>query len=41
MKTLALSREASTLPECKSSCKEQTGSDKNLSVKAYFLKLLL
>ena len=34
-KTLALSREANTLPHCKWSCKEQAGSDKNLSVKPY------
>ena len=36
-KTLVLSREANTLPQCKSSCKEQAGSDKNLSVKPYSL----
>ena len=37
LKTLVLSREANTLPQCKSSCKEQAGSDKNLSVKPYSL----
>ena len=31
LKTLVLSREANTLPQCQSSCKEQAGSDKNLS----------
>ena len=40
-KTLVRSREANTLPHCKSSCKEKAGSDKHLSVKPYFLKLLL
>ena len=38
LKTLVLSREANTLPQCKSSCKEQAGSDKHLSVKPYFFK---
>ena len=38
LKTLVLSREANMLPQCKSSCKEQAGSDKNLSVKPYFFK---
>ena len=38
MKTLVLSREANTLPQCKSSCKEQAGFDKNLSVKPYVFK---
>ena len=37
LKTLVLSREANTLPQSKSSCKEQAGSDKNLSVKPYSL----
>ena len=37
LKTLVLSREANTLPQCKSSCKERDGSDKNLSVKPYSL----
>ena len=37
LKTLVLSREANTLPQCKSSCKEQASSDKNLSVKPYSL----
>ena len=37
LKTLVLSREANTLPQCKSSCKEQASSDKNLRVKPYFL----
>ena len=41
LKTLVLSREANTLSQCKSSCEELAGSDKNLSVKPYFLKLLL
>ena len=27
LKTLVLSREANTLPQCKSSCEEQSGSD--------------
>ena len=31
------SREANTLPQCKSSCEEQAGSDKNWSVKPYSL----
>ena len=38
LKTLVLSREANTPPQCKSSYKEQAGSDKNLSVKPYFKK---
>ena len=33
LETLVLSREANTLPQCKSSYKEQASSDKNLSVK--------
>ena len=37
LKTLTLSRKANTLPQCKSSCKKQAGSDKNLSVKPYSL----
>ena len=37
LKTLVLSREANMLPQYKSSCKEQAGSDKNLSVKPYSL----
>ena len=37
LKTLVLSREANTLPQYKSSCKEQASSDKNLSVKPYSL----
>ena len=37
LKTLVLSREANTLPQCKSRYKEQAGSDKNLSVKPYSL----
>ena len=37
LKTLVLNREANTLPQCKSSCKEKAGSDKNLSVKPYSL----
>ena len=40
LKTLVLSREANTLPQCKSyksSCKDHAGSDKNLSVKPYSL----
>ena len=37
LKTLTLSRKANTLPQCKSSCKKQSGSDKNLSVKPYSL----
>ena len=32
LKTVGLSRKANTLPQCKSSCKKQAGSDKNLSV---------
>ena len=39
-KTLVLSREANTLPQYKSSCKEQASSDKNLNVKPYSLLLL-
>ena len=35
--TLVLSREENTLPQCKSSCKKQAGSNKNLSVKPYSL----
>ena len=35
LKTLILSRKANTLPQCKSSCEKQAGSDKNLSVKPY------
>ena len=37
LKTLVVSREANTLPQYKSSCKEQASSDKNLSVKPYSL----
>ena len=37
MKTLVLSRDTITLPQCKSSCEEQAGSDKNLSLQHYFL----
>ena len=37
LKTLVLRREAITLPQCKSSCEEQAGSDKNWSVKPYSL----
>ena len=37
LKTLVLSREANTLPQYQSSCKEQASSDKNLSVKPYSL----
>ena len=37
LKTLVRSREANTLPQYKSSCKEQASSDKNLSVKPYSL----
>ena len=37
LKTLVLSREANTLPQCKSSCKEQASFDKNLSIKPYSL----
>ena len=37
LKTLVLSREANTLPQRKLSCKEQAGSDKNLSLKPYSL----
>ena len=37
LKTLDLSRRANTLPQCKSSCKKQAGSVKNLSVKPYSL----
>ena len=37
LKTLLLSREANTLPQCKSSCEEQARSDKNYSVKPYSL----
>ena len=39
LKTLVLSREANTLPQCKSSCEdeEKAGSDKNWSVKPYSL----
>ena len=37
LKTLVLSREANTLPQYKSSCKEQASSDKTLSVKPYSL----
>ena len=40
LKTLVRSREANTLPQYKSSCKEQASSDKNLSVKPYSLLLL-
>ena len=36
LKTLVLCREANTLPQCKSSCKERASSDKNLSVKTLF-----
>ena len=37
LKTLVLTREANTLPQCTSSCKEQAGSEKNWSVKPYSL----
>ena len=37
LKTLVLSREANTLPQCKSSCKGQADYDKNLSSKTYSL----
>ena len=37
MKTLVLSREANTIPQCKPSCEEQAGSDENWSVKPYSL----
>ena len=37
LKTLAVSREANTLPQYKSSYKEQASSNKNLSVKPYSL----
>ena len=37
LKTMFLSREANTLPPCKSSCEEQAGSEKNWSVKPYSL----
>ena len=37
LKTLVLSREANKLPQYISSCKEQSSSDKNFSVKPYSL----
>ena len=37
LKTLLLSREANTLPQCKSSCEELASSDNNLSAQPYFL----
>ena len=37
LKTLVLSREGNTLPQCKSSCREESGSDENLRVKPYSL----
>ena len=37
LKTLVLSREANALPQCKLSCEEQAGFDRNWRVKAYSL----
>ena len=37
LKTLVLSREANALSQCKLSCEEQAGFDRNWSVKAYSL----